>query len=359
MNRCLALILLLALAPTTAITEEPKKQTEQELLAELQKLAATPEKKDLRGLDAEEVREFMITRARSALKAVSEFQDRFPNSPALPEARSAALQSVGGVDDEDVRAAAMKVARALRESATKGSDRAAEADLFMAGQDFRQAMQGAKSLDDFNAVWSKHADAIRKEAEGYMATYPKYRPGADAVASLARMAEIAHDDKTAQALIELVEKYQPDHPLARARVRQKAVGKEFDFTYTPLGSDTPARLNDLRGKVVVVYFWAVWCVPCKAETKRMTELYEKYHKDGLEIIAVSQDEKEELVPKFVKVKKIEWPQWVGAAARQFAVDWGVDSLPTEFVIDRKGRLHNANASGKLEEIVPRLLQEKE
>jgi len=49
-------------------------------------------------------------------------------------------------------------------------------------------------------------------------------------------------------------------------------------------------------------------VPCKAETKRLTELYQKHHKDGLEVIAVSLDEKEELVPKFVKVKKIEWPQ---------------------------------------------------
>ncbi len=359
MNRWLALTLVLALTPTTATADEPKKQSEKELLAELQKLAAPPEKKELRGLDADEVRELMISRARSALKAAAEFQERYPNSPALPEARCAALQAAGGADDEDVRSAAMKVARALRESAAKGSDCAAEADLFMAGQEFRQAMRGAKSLDDFKTCWSKHAHALCKEAEEYMAAYPKYRPGADAVAALARMAEIAHDEKTAQALVELVEKNQPDHPLARARVRQKAVGKEFDFAYTPLGSDKPVRLKDQRGKVVVVYFWAVWCVPCKAETKRMTEMYEKYHKDGLEIIAVSQDEKEELVPKFVKVKKVEWPQWVGAAARQFAADWGVDSLPTEFVIDRQGRLHDANAVGKLEEILPRLLQEKE
>ena len=65
--------------------------------------------------------------------------------------------------------------------------------------------------------------------------------------------------------------------------------------YQPLGTDRPARLRELRGKVVVVYFWAVWCVPCKPETKRLTELYEKYHKAGLEIIAVSLDEKETLV----------------------------------------------------------------
>jgi len=146
---------------------------------------------------------------------------------------------------------------------------------------------------------------------------------------------------------------------ARSAARHKAVGKEFDFAYTPLGATSPARLKDLRGKVVVVYFWAVWCVPCKAETKRLTELYEKHHKDGLEIIAVSLDEKEELVPKFVKVKKIEWPQWVGESARKFAAEWGVDSLPVELVIDRTGRLRHADAVGKLDDLLPQLLKEKE
>ena len=109
----------------------------------------------------------------------------------------------------------------------------------------------------------------------------------------------------------------------------------------------------------MVYFWAVWCVPCKAETKRLTELYEKHHKDGLEVLAVSLDEREELVPKFVKVKKIEWPQWVGESARRFAAEWGVDRLPVQLVIDRKGRLHHADAVGKLEQILPELLREKE
>jgi hypothetical protein len=59
------------------------------------------------------------------------------------------------------------------------------------------------------------------------------------------------------------------------------------------------------------------------------------------------------------VKKIEWPQWVGEAARKFAADWGVDTLPVEFVIDRQGRLRDGDAVGKLEEMLPELLREKE
>src|SRR5262249_14204443 len=155
----------------------------------------------------------------------------------------------------------------------------------------------------------------------------------------------------------LVEKHQPGHPLVRVAARHRAVGKAFDFAYTPLGSDAPVRLKDLRGKVVVVYFWAVWCVPCKPETKRLTELYQKHHKDRLEVLAVSLDEKEELVPKFVKVKKVEWPQWVGESARRFAAEWGVERLPVQLVIDRQGRLHHPDAVGKLEALLPALLKE--
>jgi hypothetical protein len=64
------------------------------------------------------------------------------------------------------------------------------------------------------------------------------------------------------------------------------------------------------------------------------------------------------VAKYVKVKKIEWPQWVGEGARKFAADWGVDSIPAQFVIDRAGRLHHANAAGSLEELIPALLLDK-
>ena len=353
----LTMPLLVVLAASSA--DEPKAPSEQALLAQLKKLAAPPEKKELRDLDAEERREFMVKRAQSALKNIGEFETRFPNSTALLEARSEALKAVGTVDDETVAESAAKLAATLRDNSPKGSEYAAQADLFLAGQKLHKALRGITSVDEFRTAWQKNVETLRKDVEDYLTAYPKYRPGADAVAVLARMAEMAGDEKTEQFIVALVEKHQPEHPLARAAARHRAVGKEFDFTYTPVGSDRPAHLKDLRGKLVVVYFWAVWCVPCKAETKRLTELYEKYHKDGLEVIAVSLDEKEELVPKFMKVKKIEWPNWVGESARKFAAEWGVDSLPTEFVIDRAGRLRNGDAVGKLEEILPGLLKEQE
>jgi thiol-disulfide isomerase/thioredoxin len=350
-----SLFLLLA-AP--ALADEPK-PTEQELLAQLKKLAAPPDMNEVRDLDADERREFMLKRAQKAMSAIAAFEARYPSSPALAEARSEALNAASAEEDETVAVPAAKLAVALRDSSPKGSDYAAQAGLYLAGQKLQKALRGVTSVDEFRAAWQKNAEALRKEAEDYLTAYPKYRPGADAVATLAGMARMAGDEKTEQLLEALVEKHQPDHPLARAAARQRAVGKDFDFTYTPLGTDKPAQSKDLRGKVVVVYFWATWCAPCKAETQRLTELYEKYHKDGLEVIAVSLDEKEERVPKFVRAKKIEWPNWVGESARKFAAEWGVDSLPAQFVIDRAGRLRNGDAVGKLDEVLPGLLKEKE
>jgi thiol-disulfide isomerase/thioredoxin len=358
MNRWLVTTTLFILLAAAATAGAPQERTEAQLLAELKQLAQPPEPKQLRDLDRQEVAELMKARAKSAVKIMAEFEARFPKSPDLPTARSETLSAVGQVDDEDTAAAAAKVAKALLSGAAKGSDHAAQAQLFLHGQAFHKALAGVKLVDDFRAAWAKLADKVRQEAEAYMASYPNYRPGADAVAVLARLAQIAGDDKSEKFFAALIEKHQPGHPLARTAARHKAVGKEFDFPYTPLGSDKTVRLKELRGKVVVIYFWAVWCVPCKAETRLLAELYDKYHKDGLEVVGVSVDEKEELVAKYVKEKKIEWPQWVGEGARKFAADWGVESIPTQFVIDRAGRLQNADAVGSLEELIPTLLREK-
>src|SRR5262249_19320963 len=134
MTRWLALTTLLALAaasPTAAdplTADDPKKSTEQELLVQLTKLAAPPARKEVRGLDADELRAFQTNRAKAALKLVGEFETRFPRSPALARARSEVLTGVEGVDDEEVAAAAAKVAKALLDDSPKGSDLAGHAD---------------------------------------------------------------------------------------------------------------------------------------------------------------------------------------------------------------------------------------
>ena len=80
-----------------------------------------------------------------------------------------------------------------------------------------------------------------------------------------------------------------------------------DFELTELGSDTPIELSSLRGRVVLLNFWATWCKPCEEEMPSMERLYRSLHPQGLELIAVSVDEDPSLVEDFRDRMAVSFP----------------------------------------------------
>jgi thiol-disulfide isomerase/thioredoxin len=97
---------------------------------------------------------------------------------------------------------------------------------------------------------------------------------------------------------------------------------------------------ELKGKVVVLDFWATWCVPCIGEIPGYIELQKKYGPQGLVIVGVSVDQKKpEYVRKFVETKKMNYTV---AMANDTIVDafGGFESIPTTFLINREGRIVN-------------------
>jgi len=98
----------------------------------------------------------------------------------------------------------------------------------------------------------------------------------------------------------------------------------------------PRHSAALRGKVVLVNFWATWCPPCRAEIPALIELQEKY-RDRLQIIGISEDEDLEDVHAYVKKMGINYPV-VMATPELTAAYGGVAALPTTFVIDPEGRI---------------------
>jgi thiol-disulfide isomerase/thioredoxin len=123
--------------------------------------------------------------------------------------------------------------------------------------------------------------------------------------------------------------------------------------------------DDWKGKVVLVDFWATWCGPCREELPRVSKLYADYHAKGLEILGVSNDFSADDLSKFLgDHKEMPWPQLLDANAAQnqqwnpITTGFGIDGIPTMFLIDKKGVCRTVSARENMEEMIPKLLAEK-
>jgi peroxiredoxin len=114
------------------------------------------------------------------------------------------------------------------------------------------------------------------------------------------------------------------------QARQKA-----DFTLTDLQGKT-WTLRELRGKVVLVNFWATWCPPCLKEIPDLEALYERFKDNGFVILAVS-DETEAKVKPFVGKHMMTYPVFLDPSHK--VIDFfQIDGIPKSFVYDRAGKL---------------------
>ena len=111
----------------------------------------------------------------------------------------------------------------------------------------------------------------------------------------------------------------------------------LDFTVTDLKGDS-IKLSSLKGKVLILDFWASWCGPCRFSNKYLVKLYSKYKDKGLEILSVSLDEEIKDWKKAVTKDKITWVQGIdrGGWDALAAVKWQVDALPSSFVVNKNG-----------------------
>jgi peroxiredoxin len=107
------------------------------------------------------------------------------------------------------------------------------------------------------------------------------------------------------------------------------------FTLTALDGHTYS-LDSLRGKVVLLNFWATWCPPCRREMPDMEKLYRRFSSKGLVVLAVS-DEKRETVEEFLAKQSYTFPV-VLDPGRTVNTAFGIEGIPNSFLFDRDGKL---------------------
>jgi peroxiredoxin len=110
--------------------------------------------------------------------------------------------------------------------------------------------------------------------------------------------------------------------------------KPKDFTIQIPGA---SRLSDLKGKVVVLNFWASWCPPCLEETQSLNRLQEDISTRGGVVLGVSVDEDAAAYQKFLDDNHVVFPTYRDGTKKS-AADYGTSMFPETYLIDRNGRL---------------------
>ena len=107
-----------------------------------------------------------------------------------------------------------------------------------------------------------------------------------------------------------------------------------DFTLTSLDGEE-YTLSALKGKVVVIDFWATWCPPCRKSIPTFVRLYEKYNDKGFTILGIGLDDEQSLI-NFRTEVNIPYPVFVGSD--DLAKDYGVTGIPKTIFVDKKGKI---------------------
>jgi peroxiredoxin len=107
-----------------------------------------------------------------------------------------------------------------------------------------------------------------------------------------------------------------------------------NFT-VPALSGNGLALSDYGGKVILINFWATWCIPCRAEMPSLEDLYSRYGGNDFEILAISGGEGEKVVHPFIDNLKLSFPILLD---KDFQVHnkYQVSAIPSSYLIDRKG-----------------------
>jgi thiol-disulfide isomerase/thioredoxin len=259
-----------------------------------------------------------------------------------------------------------QLARNVQAKAAAGKRSEADfADEFKTLDNLIAANRGAKSDNAVHTAYLKgmlYLEVIKDyakatEAMSYVLTnYPDTDFGRSAMGIIEKIASSDPDLKTEQtsaAVLTGIAAHYPDTQYGQyaAALLEKVskisaarkirdglvVGTVFpDFTATNL-EGAPLSVGALKGKVVLLDFWATWCPVCVAELPEVTETYKKHHVEGFEIIGLNLDSERGKLDQFLKENPgVTWPQYFNA--QDLALKYGAYQIPLTLLIGPNGKI---------------------
>jgi thiol-disulfide isomerase/thioredoxin len=298
-----------------------------------------------------EMADFLMPYALALMDKAKDFYTRFPKDSHTIEARKQELEMTGvavtlGATNQQARLDTAE--KTLLADPTLSED-----DRFSIRQsDVERAAQAKTSEGEAAATaeLEKGIRALQKE-------FPK-RP--EIMQLLLEIASDADNEKARTILQEITNSAAASDEIKQSAAGElkklDSVGKPVDLHFTAVDG-REVDLSKMKGKVVLIDFWATWCGPCVAELPHVKEAYDKNHPNGFEIIGVSLDKEKGDLTEFVSSHKMEWPQYFDGQGweNKFAGQFGITSIPAMWLIDKKGNLRDLHArsdlSGKIEKLL--------
>lgn len=208
---------------------------------------------------------------------------------------------------------------------------------------YSRSAEQAEDLDELQDQWTEKLNA-------FIDQYPKDELAAEALFELAKIDDYLGDIESAEETYKRIVSTFPDSSLAaRAKgavVRLTSEGREIPFQGQTVNGQ-PFSLARLKGKMVLIHYWATWCEPCKAEFPEMKELYAKYKKDGFEIVSISLDEERDSLMGYLQQQDLPWMHLYeegGLEESPLASQLGVIALPTMLLVDKDGSVLDRGAT---------------
>ncbi len=226
-------------------------------------------------------------------------------------------------------------------------------NMIAAGKEIYEASKSnCKEWKDFAMKgYNKVFDDL-KEREKYIAKYYADRN------SILSLLPVLRDKELVNNVIATLKKKNPNYPPLLAYEKEIAekkalkerlnIGKPAPlFSYPNKEGDKTYGPDSFKGKYLLIDFWASWCGPCRKEIPNLRKEYDKYHKQGLEILSVSIDSKKDKWLKAIDEEKMPWTQILAPeSGKDIMKTYQFSGIPYIILLDKEGKILAKNLRGK-------------